>query len=101
MTLSDWLGSRKRPPARLAENIVRSLGSRLDEPPTGEALVDAAAVLLSSINSERRHDRSSALDLLTVDSLVTYAFEFTAESGSDPGELADFTIRRISATLPA
>ncbi|MGQ0764139.1 MAG: hypothetical protein ACT4OZ_00555 [Gemmatimonadota bacterium] len=101
MTLNGWLASKKQPPARLAERLARSLASHLDEPPSAERLVEVAAGLLASINRERRHDRASALDLLTVDALVTYAFELAAEEGRDPHQLVAFTITRISATLPA
>lgn len=43
--------------------------------------LDAAVRLLDTILAERRFERDSALELLTVDALMTYAFEYAGEAG--------------------
>jgi hypothetical protein len=83
MTLADWLRDRTpAPPPRLAERIHTVLAERVSRPANEapELCVDAAAELLHDL-LDRPTGRASALDLLAVDALVTYAFEAAA---SDP-----------------
>jgi hypothetical protein len=84
MTLAEWLRDRTpAPPPRLAERIHTVLAERTSRPvnEAPELCVEAAAELLHDLLARPTTGRASALDLLTVDALVTYAFEAAA---SDP-----------------
>ncbi|HWH53099.1 MAG TPA: hypothetical protein VN651_16245 [Gemmatimonadaceae bacterium] len=77
-TVGDWIAAaRPLAPVRLADRLAEQLGagrarSAADTP---EACVDAAVSLLHELLARESAGRESALDLLTVDALVTYAFE--------------------------
>ena len=100
MTVSEWLRSRApQPPEALAARLDAVLGESLTLPSEeipevflekGESLV---AGLLQS-NSTARH---SALDLLTADALVTYAFEAASETPSAIEARASAAMTRIAA----
>ena len=82
MTVRAWLRERTpRPPERLTERIDAALGDRgdADRIHTETACLDAADLLLREILIRDSTGRDSALDLLTVDALVTYAFEAASE----------------------
>ena len=86
MTLESWLRDRTpAPPPRLAERIGEILGDHVSRPATEahELCLDAAVALLREL-LVRPPGRESALDLLTVYALVTYAFEASA---SEPAQL--------------
>ena len=95
MTLESWLRDRTpAPPRRLAERIGEVLGDRAGRPATEayELCLDAAVALLRELLA-RPTGRESALDLLTVDALVTYAFEASA---SEPAKLKARAINAMS-----
>lgn len=81
MTLLEWLETRTpAPPPRLFQRIVEVLGSAARVEVSSDVLIDAAERLLRQLTTQRTLARDSALDLLTVDALVTYAFECAAAS---------------------
>lgn len=87
MTLGAWLAERSpEPPARLAERIRQALGDRVEASAESAPVlcVDAATDLLRDLLSRPTAGRESALELLAVDALVTYAFEAAA---TDPASL--------------
>ena len=87
MTIDAWLASRTpTPPRRLAARIREALGerARADAAETPNLCVDAAFELLRELVQKPDARREAALDLLTVDALVTYAFEASA---SDPNRV--------------
>lgn len=92
MTLRTWLAIREpRPPERLTRRIEEVLGDMLDAPldtpaDRSSACISAAEGLLRDLLSRRTAGRESALDLLTVDALATYAFE---AAGEDPAAIPD------------
>jgi hypothetical protein len=90
VTLGLWLSERSADvPPRLTARIDEALGPRRAAP-YAEATVqclDAAEVLLRDLLSREATGRESALDLLTVDALVTYAFEAASD---DPSSLQAF-----------
>jgi hypothetical protein len=91
MTVRAWLTSRTshvRP--ALTDRVLAALGRDADAPEsrTSELCLAAAARSLDAILSESRFGRDSALDLLTVDALATYAFEHGSESGATDERLA-------------
>jgi hypothetical protein len=81
MSVREWVLSRTpaAPPA-LTDRIVQSLGDRgaSDALPSA-ACLDASVELLGHLFAYDELGRDNALDLLTVDALVTYAFEGAAE----------------------
>lgn len=91
MTLRSWLQARTpAPPARLLARVEESLGASLDAgiEETPELCIVAAERLLAELLARESSGRESALDLLTVDALVTYALEAAAAS---PETLASFS----------
>lgn len=99
MTVGEWLRSRTPPPppalsARLHDVLRASLDAPAERVPheclaAGERL--AADLLLSNSTT-----RGSALDLLTADALVTYAFEGAGEMATDVDAQAAAAMARIS-----
>lgn len=63
--------------------------------------VDAAEALLRDLLARPSTGRDVALDLLTVDALVTYAFEAAAADVESLPALADDAMRRFGATVSA
>ncbi len=100
MTIAEWLERRDPvPPARLATQLRVALGPSLlasaSEAP--DRLIEAAEALLARSLSGGLCRRESAVDLLTVDALVTYAFEASAEEPEFLRERARLAMRRIAA----
>ena len=93
MILREWLETRTpAPPPRLLQRIVEVLGPDATAEASADVLVGAAARLLSELTARPSLTRDSALDLLTVDALVTYSLECAAAS---PDTLVDATTRAI------
>jgi hypothetical protein len=91
-TVRAWLTSRTaRVRPALTERLLAALGRDADAPAsrTPELCLAAAARSLDSLLSEGRFERDSALDLLTIDALTTYAFEHASESGASEQRLAE------------
>lgn len=77
-TLAAWLaGRRPLPPGALAARIRDAVGDEAGAPP--QALAGLGARVLDHVAAQATQDRRHALDLLTADALVTYAFEAQAE----------------------
>lgn len=96
MTVREWVEQRTpRPPAALVRRMLDFLGddSSCDARNAAELLFAAATRALGNLVSERRFDRESALDLLAVDALTTYAFEHASAAATSERELLDFTRR--------
>lgn len=64
---------------------------------TGELCLDAAERALRDLVAAERFGRDSALDLLAVDALATYAFEHASLSPISEPELLRFTERGARA----
>ena len=83
------------PPPKELEAAMRK--ALKDNPsPTATEALDAAERLLDSVLRTDCETRASALDLLTVDALMTYALEI---AGRDPSLLEEFpeeAMRRIA-----
>lgn len=100
MTIRDWLSERTpSPPDRLRARIDDALGDAANQPVSDATSVNVAAAeaLLRDLLSRPSAGRESALDLLAVDALVTYAFE---SASTDPASLAahaDDAMRRLAA----
>ena len=99
--VGDWIAiARPAPPQRLAERVAEQLGASSARPAaeTPEACVDAAVVLLADLLARESAGRESALDLLTVDALVTYAFEAASTDVDRLRRRALDAMSRLAAT---
>ena len=101
-TVARWLASRTpAPPIQLASRIehlvaTASAGHDTAVPPV-ERLLDAADATMRGLLRDGCLTRESALDLLAVDALVTYAFEAAADRPEDLEALATGALARIAA----
>jgi hypothetical protein len=96
MTVRDWVELRTpRPPAALVQRMFEFLGADVssDAQETAELCLAAAERALSSLVETGRFGRDSALDLLAIDALTTYAFEHASKSPISEPELLRFTER--------
>jgi hypothetical protein len=100
VTISSWLEARSAaPPPRLAARIAETLGADGESPSAQipERCVDAADSLLRDLLGRGSSGRDLALDLLTVDALVTYAFEAASDEPAALMARADRAMRRLAA----
>jgi hypothetical protein len=99
VTVQDWLDARvPAPPAVLMHGLRTALGADAgaDAERTTEACLSAADRALRAILDAEHFDRDGALDLLVVDALTTFAYEYaTVAQGADLGALAGAGIRRF------
>jgi hypothetical protein len=104
VTIAAWLRERTpSPPPRLSARIAEVLGDGLQAPSTELAArcLEAAETLLQDLLGRPSAGRESALDLLTVDALVTYAFDAASDAPSTMAPLAGDAARRFAAAVPA
>jgi hypothetical protein len=96
VTERDWLSSRDpAPPKELATAMREAVEGK--ENPTATEILESAERLLDRVLRTDCETRASALDLLTVDALMTHALQV---SNDDPDAPADFGVqamRRIAA----
>jgi hypothetical protein len=100
MTVGEWLSQREpQAPRALRARLELALGTDLttDAGEAGDVCLRAAEQLLVELLKGSCTSRESALELLTVDALVTYAFEALSASPSDLVARASAAMRRISA----
>jgi uncharacterized membrane protein len=99
VTVREWLDARTPPPpAALREGVCAALGDacEADETQTTRVCLGAAERALRAILDSQRFDRDGALDLLVVDALTTYAFEYASLSrSSDLGSVANDGVRQF------
>lgn len=103
MSLPDWLRSRRpAAPAELAQRI-ESLAAPFADVAGGTPAqcVAAAERRLVLLLARGTQERGSALDLLAIDALVTYAFEAASTEPEQIPDLAHETMGRLSATVGA
>jgi hypothetical protein len=104
VTIEAWLHARvPAPPERLATRIASALGARrsLHAEVASATCLDAAESLLQELMARPSAGRESALDLLTVDALVTYAFEAAATAPASLESTAAAAMVRLAATASA
>ena len=100
MTVRAWLRDRVPPaPPHLFARVDQALGGRGDRPvaEAPEQCVDAAEELLRELLARPTAGRDSALDLLAVDALMTYAFEAAASDPDSLGARADRAMARLAS----
>src|SRR5581483_793445 len=95
MTLAEWVAARApAAPAELLAHMRRDLEVR----PAGVAsLLDAAEAALERVLGASGTERRTALDLLSADAYVTYAFEAAADDPASLIETANEAMGRVSA----
>jgi hypothetical protein len=99
-TVADWLGTRTPAPPRALRERLRALLEGDANAPADQAAaacLDAGERVLRRLLAEGCGARTAALDLLTADALVTYAFE----AGSARPETLDALSERSMATIAA
>jgi len=110
VTIGDWISGRApQPPPELRERILAALGTdaAADESRTAELCLAAAQRSLDTLLAERRFARDSAVDLLAIDALTTYAFEYAStasgggESTEDLAALSDRATRQLGQLVTA
>jgi hypothetical protein len=98
-----WVVSHsEQPPSALRaklDTILRDASSTPAGAPVADALLAAGQQLLASILASGSTQRNAALDLLTADALVTYAFEAAAADPSTLDAKAAIAMRAIAAVV--
>jgi hypothetical protein len=97
MTDSDWL-SQLDPGA--PEELASAIRNALNEgtgTPTANDLLDAAERALDKVLRTDCETRASALDLLTVDALMTHALEIAGRDPNAPEDFPEQALRRITS----
>jgi hypothetical protein len=88
------MSAERRVPEELDAAMRRALG---DNPsPTATEVLEAAERLLDQVLRTECESRSSALDLLTVDALMTHAIEIATRDPS-PEKFAEQAMHRIAS----
>jgi hypothetical protein len=85
VTVRDWIAVRATAaPAELTTQMLALLGADADQgvERAGELCLAAATRSLDGLLAAGRYGRDSALHLLAIDALTTYAFEHACESGN-------------------
>ena len=103
VTVGEWLDELSPPPPPvLADRIRLSLQPHYARPfaELPDACLDAGEILLGQLLASGSTSRESALDLLTVDALVTYAFEIASTAPETFMNTASRAMKRI-ASFPA
>jgi hypothetical protein len=98
VTVRDWLAHRKPSPPRVLRERAEALVLSVPEQPGDPAatLLAAAEAALGRLARGDAGDRATALDLLAVDALVTYAFECAAETPDAIPALSEQAMSRLS-----
>jgi hypothetical protein len=92
----DRAGLGNPPPPRELEAAMRSALND-NQSPTPTEVLDAAERMLDNVLRTDCETRSSALDLLTVDALMTWAMEIACREPELLGEFPERAMLRISA----
>lgn len=98
----EWVAAHgEQPPAALRERLDAILRSDAagSSAPVSDALLHAGQSLLGTILRSDCTHRDAALDLLTADALVTYAFEAAADDPASLDAHAVAAMRAISALV--
>ena len=97
MTDSDWL-SQLDPaaPEELASAIRNALPEGAKNP-TAEDLLTAAEHALDKVLRTDCETRASAIDLLTVDALMTHSLEIASNDPNAPDDFPEQALRRITS----
>jgi hypothetical protein len=93
----DWLSEMNpAPPDELATAMRNALSDSAARP-SAEELLGAAERMLDKVLRTDCETRASALDLLTVDALITHAMLAASEDPRAPEDFAEQALRRVTA----
>lgn len=104
-TLAEWMETRTPPAPReltahMRDDVTRSFDTTRVTTTPGEradALIDACDAAFARVLDSGAASRDSALDLLSADAFVTYAFEAAADDPTTISARAEAAMRRVSA----
>ena len=97
MSPADWISELgPAPPADLAAAMRNSLKD-VTSKPTAEELVEAAQHLLNRVLRTDCERRASAIDLLTVDALMTHALLVASKDPRAPDDFAERALTGVTA----
>jgi hypothetical protein len=98
----DWIrGQSPAPPAQLLARVTAMTAGAVIETTPAAALISAGEAGMAAVLRGGCLTRDSALDLLAVDALVTYAFEAAADEPEALEALSTNALRRIAALAEA
>jgi hypothetical protein len=103
-TAGQWVAAHaEQPPVALRARLDAILNSESADAATAvaPALLDAGQALLATILGSGSTQREAALDLLTADALVTYAFEAAADDPATIDMRAADAMRAIASVVDA
>ncbi|MDB4875259.1 MAG: hypothetical protein JWM41_1705 [Gemmatimonadetes bacterium] len=96
MTDTDWLARLDpAPPVELATAMRNALNEATT--PNAEGLLAAAEHALDRVLRTDCETRASALDLLTVDALMTHALEIASRDPNSADDFPEQALRRITS----
>ena len=107
MTVREWLAARSPDaPEVLTNRVLALLGGDADQPAgrSAEVCLSAARRALEALLEAGRYERDSALDLLAVDALTTFAFEHASEAAAGGAEIRHLAVdgaRALSGIVAA
>lgn len=100
MNAARWIAERtEQPPVRLRARLDEVMAQQPGELAAADALARAGHDLLAAQLAAGTTARDAALDLLTADALVTYAFEAAADDPATLDERAAATMRMLAALV--
>lgn len=97
MSESDWLSQLDPAPPEELATAMRNALNDATENPTAEDLLAAAEHLLDKVLRTDCETRASAIDLLTVDALMTHALQIAGKDPNAPDDFAEQAIRRVTS----
>lgn len=103
MSVPDWLSHREPVPPRVLQDRIEALvrAVPVQQATPGQTLLAAAELALARLVRTAPADRTSALDLLAIDALVTYALEYATETPESlPAVSAEAMSRLSSVAAP-
>jgi hypothetical protein len=98
MTNSDWLSQLDPAPPEELASAMRNALNETTENPTAEDLLGAAERALDKVLRTDCETRASALDLLTVDALMTHALQVASTEPKAPDDFPEQALRRITSS---
>jgi hypothetical protein len=98
MTTPDWLSHINPPPPEELLTAMRNAVDDARENPTADELLAAAERLLDKVMRTDCETRASAIDLLTVDALMTHALLIATGNKDTPDDFPERAIARITSS---
>ena len=96
--VSSWIRGRSPgPPSALVARIDEMVGRYATDGECADALLGVAESAMRVVLVDGCLTRASALDLLAVDAIITYAFEAAADDPPQLDERTAAALRRIAA----